>query len=658
MDPSYNSSMGQNEVMSPPIQHQNGAHQQPPAFVEDLANKEVTPEVLQNMLAFLRKNGLSETEEALSREAMTILKTEPGASSGLTPEDTLLTEFDFLVKHVESCCDVIQAEFAQLLYPVFVHCYLRLVEIRSMKAGAFFNKFKNYFPEYYADYLFQLSRVVDPFTLHESFYANTIRTRQYVVKMSKTCIKQLELPLVRLTALKNIIKDNITVEQADTTAKVRATVDAQVGGILGQVCRNERRHKMYYGVVKDDLMQSIEKRKMKGKEFRDNNKKNQSNFAPLSDRIPLPALSEQLREDKKSYFREVSKMAIVSPESPVSICMYTTINTPVGVASCDFSDDSMLLAMGLSDSGLHVRCMDPNNRLKRLKEADDLEKIDLETAENVTEQIYDLATSANDIRLSGHGASVFSVNFSPDKRLLLSSSGDKTVRLWSLDTRRNVVIYRTPSVVWDVQFCNRGYYFATGSQDCTAAVWCTDRMQPLRLFADAYGEIGCVDFHPNCNYVVGGSDDRYVRVWDIQTGTCVRTFSGHKSAVKKVKFSPDGRYIASVDGVGNICVWDVAYQRLCGIEETDQKATKASIAFTRDGGSFAVSSGTNSVSVYSLDTLISHTATNIHNDFSYDPKINLEGFNFGTYPTKQTPVLGLHFTRRNLLTAFGCFGQL
>ncbi|KAL6730730.1 hypothetical protein Aduo_001678 [Ancylostoma duodenale] len=208
-------------------------------------------------------------------------------------------------------------------------------------------------------------------------------------------------------------------------------------------------------------------------------------------------------------------------------------------------------------------------------------------------------------------------------------------------------------------------------------------MHPLRIFADSYGSVNCVDFHPNCNYIVGGSEDRYVRVWDVLTGTCVRTFCGHSAGVTAVKVSPCGRFIISTAGDGAVCVWDVAYQRLAGMETKEFRGAMSagilmtpypdrrylyhgytyyvskllgSICFSRDGGSFAVSQGGESLSIYSLDNMIaatSNVATN--NELCFDPKINMPNFNIFTYPTLQTAVIGLHFTRRNLLLAVGAY---
>lgn len=74
------------------------------------------------------------------------------------------------------------------------------------------------------------------------------------------------------------------------------------------------------------------------------------------------------------------------------------------------------------------------------------------------------------------------------------------------------------------QFCCRGYYFAASTADNTVSLWATDRIKPLRIFLDASDDVTELDFHPNCNYVIGGGEDKCIRVWDVLSGTCVRTF--------------------------------------------------------------------------------------------------------------------------------------
>jgi len=247
---------------------------------------------------------------------------------------------------------------------------------------------------------------------------------------------------------------------------------------------------------------------------------------------------------------------------------------------------------------------------------------------------------------------IYSLSFAPDSRLLLSSSRDCTVRLWQTELRSNLVVYRVAQPVWQAQFSPRGYYFATSAGDGCAMVWATDKMQPIRMFADAFSDVSCLDWHPNCNYLVGGSDDRYVRVWDLMSGQCVRVFSGHKGAVRSVKVSSCGRYLISIGAEGAVVVWDLAMQRMLSMQETTSCTAMASIALSRDGSAFAVGRPDSAVSIFSLDT-----ATAITDNVAMDPRINPPGFHLATYPTKQTPIVNVHFTRRNLLLAFGAFGQ-
>ena len=99
-------------------------------------------------------------------------------------------------------------------------------------------------------------------------------------------------------------------------------------------------------------------------------------------------------------------------------------------------------------------------------------------------------------KLIGHSAPVYSVSFDPlsgsaaPPRYLLSSSADATVRLWSLETLSNVVVYRGHySPVWDVQWNPLGIYFATGSRDKTARLWSTDRTSALRIYAGHLSDV-------------------------------------------------------------------------------------------------------------------------------------------------------------------------
>ena len=59
-------------------------------------------------------------------------------------------------------------------------------------------------------------------------------------------------------------------------------------------------------------------------------------------------------------------------------------------------------------------------------------------SEDKTVKLWDVQTQREVATLKGHGDSVTSVAFAPDGRLLASGGEDKTVKLWDVQTQREV----------------------------------------------------------------------------------------------------------------------------------------------------------------------------------------------------------------------------
>ncbi len=74
--------------------------------------------------------------------------------------------------------------------------------------------------------------------------------------------------------------------------------------------------------------------------------------------------------------------------------------------------------------------------------------------------------------LQGHSLSVNSVAFSPDGKYLASGSWDNTVKLWSLESRKEVTTLQGHSSdVYSVAFSPHSKYLASGSKDKTVKLW-------------------------------------------------------------------------------------------------------------------------------------------------------------------------------------------
>lgn len=126
------------------------------------------------------------------------------------------------------------------------------------------------------------------------------------------------------------------------------------------------------------------------------------------------------------------------------------------------------MGVGFASSIIRIWSLTPA-KLKKLKQATDLQDIDRE-ADDVLVRMMDDRSSESDRYLRGHSGAVYSLDFSPDKLMLLSSSEDTSIRLWSLLTWTCLVVYKGHLFpVWKAVFSpHGGYYFASAGHDRTA----------------------------------------------------------------------------------------------------------------------------------------------------------------------------------------------
>ncbi len=164
--------------------------------------------------------------------------------------------------------------------------------------------------------------------------------------------------------------------------------------------------------------------------------------------------------------------------------------------------------------------------------------------------------------LRGHGGPVFAVSFSGDGNLLLSGSGDRTVRLWDLSTGQ---IQKTIALHLDtvraVVVSADGSMLVSASLDETIRLWdltapTTSLWVPLKTLLSR-AKVMSVAFSSDGRYLASGAQDNLVRVWDARTGDLKLELQGHDGVVASVALSPDSRYIASGSHDMTIRIWDL-----------------------------------------------------------------------------------------------------
>ncbi|ELT88262.1 hypothetical protein CAPTEDRAFT_225253 [Capitella teleta] len=633
------------------------------------------------VLQVLKKYNLKDTELLLKKEAHVTedeVKAEPSASGVTDVLAAYKSEGDprryesfysSLKNFIEKSLDIHKCELSMVLYPVFVHMYLELVyNHHEQQAIQFFYKFSADQEWYYQEDLVQLATVTKAEHMAGNQLLDNFKGSKFTIRMSRDSYNHLKRHLLeqKLNILLTIIQDHLFIDVFDGVPRTKQQIDATAGGMCGEARREANKTKVLYGLLKEpEINITVEdedegqetddkpKKKKAKKDSQLNKKQKHDPNAPQLTRIPLPEMTDQMKLEKARAFKEGLRRINLSAETLPSICFYTLLNSYHGVTSVDFCEDSSLMAAGFADSQIRVWTMTPN-KLRAIKTSDDLNIIDKE-ADDVYERLMDDRTSVDCRLLCGHSGAVYATSFTPDRTQMVSCSEDGTIRLWSLLTWSNLVCYKGHNFpVWDVHFSPLGHYFVSCGHDRTARVWSTDHFQPLRIFSGHVADVDTVQFHPNCNYIATGSSDRTVCLWDLLNGNCVRVMTGHKAPIYSLIFSPCGRYLASAGADKNVLIWDLANGDLIS-QLKGHKDTIFSLCFSRGGALLASGGLDNIVRLWNFSKLLEdhENESTVFVFFFY--RNESSAYEIMSYPTKSTPILSLHFTRRNLLLATGPF---
>ncbi|EIE22407.1 putative TAF5 [Coccomyxa subellipsoidea C-169] len=567
--------------------------------------------------------------------------------------------FDRLATWVDNSLDQYKPELRRILYPVFIHTFLELVERGAPgEAAQLMNRYKKQFgdnaahPSKMRKQLDDLQGISQKPQIATNRTAQAARSMRYPVKLSTYSFELLThfMQAHRLALPLGIMNEHVNLQVVQgkpaklehepeeeevslLTGHMQEDVSAtnQKPLLLGllRVMVEEKFEELQAAKESPDIPEVDEDGKPLTKKartalLRAAEKEKEKRLSAASDRIepqvPLPPMPEGLEAE---LLEDLESRISLSDAALPSAVFYTFVNTHQSLNCVSFSSDGAMIAGGFADSS--VRVYDASKR-----------------AANGAKPQGDEA-----IVLRGHSRPVYGLDFSMDSRLLLSSSGDGTVRLWSTDLFANLVAYRGHTFpVWDVAMCGQGHYFASVSADRTARVWSTERAQPLRTLVGHHSDVSMARWHPNCHYVATGSHDRTVRLWDVRDGRSQRILVGHRAAITSLEFSSDGSTLYSGDEDGCMSAWDLSQAKRLHHVPAAHSGPVWSLATSHGSSALLASGGAdNTLRLWSV------SGSPAGQDGQPSSASGLKQLQ--SYPTKATPVFAVKFTRRNLLLGSG-----
>src|SRR5204862_29931 len=96
-----------------------------------------------------------------------------------------------------------------------------------------------------------------------------------------------------------------------------------------------------------------------------------------------------------------------------------------------------------------------------------------------------------------------------------------------------------------VAYSPNGKRLASASQDGTVKVWDVETRRELRTYTGHTEMVRAVAFSPDGKLIASAGGDKDIRLWEADTGKDIRPLKGHTEFVTGIAFSPDGTHLAS-----------------------------------------------------------------------------------------------------------------
>ncbi|QRK06707.1 SIR2 family protein [Archangium violaceum] len=213
-----------------------------------------------------------------------------------------------------------------------------------------------------------------------------------------------------------------------------------------------------------------------------------------------------------------------------------------------------------------------------------------------------IRTDGSTRTLQGHSGRVTGCAVTPDGRRVVSSADDNTLKVWELETGRELATLQGHSgPVTGCAVTPDGRRVVSSSDDNTLKVWELETGRELATLQGHSGRVTQCVVTPDGRCVVSSSGDNTLKVWELETRQELVTLRGHHSYVTGCAVTPDGRRMVSSSWDNTLKVWELETAReLATLAGHPWNVTGCVV--TQDGRRVVSSCEDNTLKVWELET--------------------------------------------------------
>lgn len=149
--------------------------------------------------------------------------------------------------------------------------------------------------------------------------------------------------------------------------------------------------------------------------------------------------------------------------------------------------------------------------------------------EKENNDVIEIKESENSI--ISHKDEVNIIKYSPNEKLIVSGSYDKTIKIYSNNLNLINTLTGHKRGVTDLSFSPYAKILVSSSSDKTIKLWNLNDYTCLNTFQGHLSTVLKIDFIYNGTHLISSGGDGLIKIWNIQNSECINTIDSHQGKI-------------------------------------------------------------------------------------------------------------------------------